>query len=471
MTTGEIAELLQELIRNACVNDGTPESGHEERSVATLRDYFGQSGREFEPLPGRTSVLYDLPATDRKEPKLLLMGHLDVVPANPDGWRHDPFGGEQIDGFLWGRGAVDMLNLTAAMAAVFKGFLDGVATPPPGGLAFLAVADEEAGGRWGAHYLTEHHWDEVACDYLLTEIAYPPIRTRTGPAYPVCVGEKGPFWRRVRTTGTPGHASQPYGTENALVPVVRALTKLVEAASPVVMSPEWTAFVEGLELPASLAADLTDPDRIDLAIEALSGDRPGFARYVHACTHLTVTPTVLRAGTKTNTIPDAAVAEIDVRALPGQDARTVDDHFRKATGPDYEQLEIEPIADFPASATAPTGPLWAAIVDAIEGLTGSRRVLPTLTPATTDARFFRLRGTLAYGLGLFDERVDFDEFLGMFHGNNERVSIDSLGMTANVLARTITAVCESVARPPQDSSSKLLITRPERGFGTKKVLF
>ncbi len=440
MTSGEIAELLQVLIRNACVNDGTPDSGHEARSVATLRDYLGQAGREYEPHPGRTSVLYDLPATDPNEPKLLLMGHLDVVPATADGWRHDPFGGEQIDGFLWGRGAIDMLNLTAGMAAVFKRFLTGTSRPPPGGLGFLAVADEEAGGRWGAHYVTAHHWEDVACDYLLTEIAYPPIRTPTGPAYPVNVGEKGPFWRRVRTSGTPGHASQPYGAENALVPLVRALTNLGEARSPVVISPEWAEFVAGLELSPEDAADLTDPDRVDLAIESLSGDRPGFARYVHACTHLTVTPTVLNAGTKTNTIPDAAVAEVDVRALPGQDERTVDEHFAKATGPDYERLELEPIADFPATASVASGPLWEAASSAIESVTGSRRVLPTLTPATTDARFFRSRGTLAYGLGLFDQHIDFDDFLGMFHGNNERVSIESLGLTAEVLARTIAAL-------------------------------
>jgi acetylornithine deacetylase/succinyl-diaminopimelate desuccinylase-like protein len=437
ISSGEIAELLQTLIRNECVNDGTPHSGHEERSVAKLRDYLGQAGLEFEPRPGRTSVLYDLPPTDPAAPKLLLMGHLDVVPVNESGWQHDPFGGEVIDGFVWGRGAVDMLNQTASMAAVFKRYLDGVTKPPAGGLAFLAVADEEAGGRWGAGYLTERHWDDVACDYLLTEIAYPPIGTTSGPAYPVSVGEKGPFWRRLTSTGTPGHASQPYGTENALVPIARALANLADTPSPVVITAEWRAFVENLDLPAGQAEALTDPDQLDDAIDRLFGDRPGFARYVHACTHLTVAPTVLRSGSKTNTIPDTALGEIDVRVLPGQDAGTVDQHLRKATGPDYERLEVEPIADFPANATAPEGPLWTAVTRAIEDLTGSRRTLPTLMPATTDARFFRARGTLAYGVGLFDDQVDFDDFLGMFHGNNERVSVDSLGLTAGVIGRTI----------------------------------
>ena len=261
--TGEIVELLQALIRNECVNDGTSESGHEHRSVATLRDYLGRAGQEFEPSPGRTSVLYDLPATDPTAPKLLLMGHLDVVPVNESGWLHDPFRGELIDGFVWGRGAVDMLNQTAAMAAVFKRYLHGRKPLPAGGLAYLAVADEEAGGRWGARFLTERHWDEVACDYLLTEIAYPPLRTTAGPAYPVNVGEKGPFWRRFRSSGTPGHASQPYETENALVPVARALSNLAESPSPVVITPEWRTFVRGLGLPENEAEAFIDPDRID----------------------------------------------------------------------------------------------------------------------------------------------------------------------------------------------------------------
>ena len=436
----EITELLQALIRNECVNDGTPESGHEERSATTLTDYLGEPDARFEPRPGRTSILYDLPATDASAPKLLLMGHTDVVPVNASGWFEDPFGGEVIDGFVWGRGAVDMLNQTAAMAAVFKRYRNGSQKPPPGGLGFLAVADEEAGGRWGAHFLTEENWDLVACDYLLTEIAYPPIRTKAGVAYPVSVGEKGPFWRRLSTAGTPGHASQPYGTDNALVPVARALANLAESSSPVVITPEWKTFVDGLQLPGEEAAALVDPDRIDDAIEALFLERPGFARYVHACTHLTVAPTVVWAGSKTNTIPDVARAEVDVRTLPGQDALTVDEHLRKAIGPDFERLEVEPIADFPATATSPAGPLWTAIGAAIESLTDSPRILPTLMPATTDARFFRARGTQAYGVGLFDDGVEFDDFLGMFHGNNERVSVESLKLTAAVIARTIEGV-------------------------------
>ena len=132
--------LLSALISNACVNDGTPDSGQERRSVDTLADYLGEAGEVVEPHPGRASVVYRVEGTDPSAPRLLLLGHTDVVPANPATWRHDPFGGEVIDGVVWGRGAVDMLNQTSAMAEVYRSVAAGEIPVPPGGLAFAAVA-------------------------------------------------------------------------------------------------------------------------------------------------------------------------------------------------------------------------------------------------------------------------------------------------------------------------------------------
>ncbi len=137
-----IVELLQELIRNRCVNDGTPESGQEVRSVATIADLLGERGVVVEPLPGRQSVIYRVPGTNPESPALLLLPHLDVVPANPAGWEVDPFAAEITDGFVWGRGAIDMLNVTAAMLVVFGEFWRGARAPLPGDLILAAVADE-----------------------------------------------------------------------------------------------------------------------------------------------------------------------------------------------------------------------------------------------------------------------------------------------------------------------------------------
>lgn len=440
-----VVGLLQELIRNRCVNDGTPESGHEHRSVATLAGFFGETGQIVEPAPGRQSMVCRVPGTNPSAPRLLFLPHLDVVPVSPEGWTVDPFAAEIADGFVWGRGAVDMLNMTAAMAVVFRRYLSGELPPLPGDLVFAAVADEEAAGGLGARYLVEEKWDLVATDYILTEVAYPSIPTATGPAHLVAVGEKGPFWSKLRSQGTPGHGSSPYGADNALAPMVTALQGLFETPAPVAITPEWESFVDGLSLAEDLTSRLKDVDQIDSAIADIAVKDPGFASYVYAVTHLTVSPNVLKAGVKSNVIPDRATAEVDMRALPGMDRAFVDSHLRKAMGHAADQIEIEPVADFPANVSPLTNPLWEAIGDSVESLTGHRRLLPTLMPVATDARFFRSRGVVAYGTGWFDERLAFPEFLRLFHGHDERVSIDSLERTTTMLGAIVARFGELTA--------------------------
>src|SRR5690606_19341054 len=145
-------------------------------------------------------------------------------------------------GFVWGRGAVDMLNLTAAMATVFRPYLHGE-KQLAGDLVLAAVADEENSGILGAKYLVENHWDLVRADYLLTEVAYPSLGSEAGPVYPVSVGEKGPYWTTLLARGTPGHGSAPYGSENALQPIVEALHGLFSTPMPVSITDEWREFV------------------------------------------------------------------------------------------------------------------------------------------------------------------------------------------------------------------------------------
>ncbi len=434
----ESVELLVRLIQDGCVNDGTPDSGGEYRAVETLTDYFGAAGRLFEPHPGRQSVLYRVPGRVAGAPSLMLMGHTDVVPASRHGWDHDPFEGVIRDGFVWGRGAVDMLNLTAAMAVVFKPYLTGAKEPLPGDLLYLAVADEEAGGKLGAKWLVDHHWDAVGCDYQLTEIAYPPVATTEGPAYPVAVAEKGAYWRVVTAQGVPGHGSQPYGRENAVVDLGKTIARLAEASTPVVISDEWRAIVEVLALGPDLTAAMLDPDAVDGAIEAIAAADPAMARIIHALTHMTVSPNVVRGGVKSNVIAEEGTAEIDIRTLPGQDETTVDDHLRKVLGSElYDRLEMAPIADSPSTRSMSEGPLWEAIGDGYEEVAGTRRRFPSIITGGTDARFFRPKGTVAYGAGLFDQRIGTGDFATMFHGHNERVSLDSLHLTTDFLAVTI----------------------------------
>ena len=431
-------DLLIAMIRNACVNDGSPESGHEARSADTVADYLGDPGTRFEPRPGRTSAVYRVPGSDPTAPALMFMGHLDVVPVNEEGWTVDPFGGLRRDGFVWGRGAVDMLNQTASMVAAFAPYWRGEVEQIQGDLVLAVVADEEAGATWGVEHILDVSPDSLACDYLITEIGLASMPAGGGTGLPVTVAEKGPLWTKLSATGVPGHASQPYATRSALSPVAAAADALATEPTPVSITPEWRAFVDAVDFPEELAAALVDPERLDDAIDGIAVTDPGLARWAHACTHLTVVPTVLSAGTKANIIPDRAEVDVDVRALPGQERADLDDHFRKAIGPaTLEELDIEPLLSFPATTSAAEGPLWDALGAAYRAGGGDGPLIPAMIPVSTDARFFREQGVVAYGAAHFDDEMSFGEVLALYHGNDERVSEGSMAATFSLFSRTI----------------------------------
>lgn len=429
--SSEPVELLQQMIRNRCVNDGTRDSGQEHRSVATLLDYFGVEGEIFEPAPGRQSLIYRIEGTDPDAPSLGLSPHLDVVPVEASGWSQDPFAADIVDGFVYGRGAVDMLNVTAAMAVAARPYIRGE-IQPHGDLLFVALADEEAGGVLGAHPLTEERWDDVKVDYMLTEVAYPPVSYANEQVVPVATGEKGAFWSKLRSVGTPGHGSAPYGGDNALRKMVEAVHGVFTEEMPVTITQEWREFVEALDLPEDVKEALVDPERVDDAIDSFAIDDPLFARYAHAVTHMTVSPNMLRSGVKANVIASEALANIDIRALPGVDRSFVDSYLYKAMGGARDDIEIEPIQDFEATSSPAGNPLWEAIADGVESIEGHRRLLPMMMNVATDARFWRKRGTVAYGVGLFDGRMDFSEMLALFHGHDERVSVVSVERTTSL---------------------------------------
>jgi acetylornithine deacetylase/succinyl-diaminopimelate desuccinylase-like protein len=442
----EAVDLMVDLIANACVNTGDPESGHEIRSVRTIQAYLGEPGTVIEPIAGRASVVYRLKGTNPTAPALLLIPHLDVVPATAKDWTFDPFSAERFDGFVWGRGCVDMLNVTASMVVVYRWLRDGLLPPPEGDVILACVADEEAGGVYGARHLVEEHWDLIACDYVLTEVAGPTIGTATDPSLPVTVAEKGPSWRAASTVGIAGHGSQPYGRSNAVLTLADSFSRIGSADQPIRITQEWIDFVPHLGLESEFSEMLIDPDQIDAAIEEMAEEDQTLARWIHACTHMTFSPNVIGGGTKANMIPDAAMGDIDIRMLPGQVAADVEDHLRKVLGPDlFDVVEFTPRLNMEANSSPANGPMWDAIADAAEQHLGTRRLAPTLTPVTTDARFFRDRDIPSYGVGLFDQSVTFPEMLAMFHGADERVSEESVRATTRFLASVVSAFSERVA--------------------------
>jgi acetylornithine deacetylase/succinyl-diaminopimelate desuccinylase-like protein len=432
--TDEVTDLLQHLIRNACVNDGTAESGHEGRSVDVLASYLedaagGLDLETFEPLPGRSSLVARIEGRDPDAPSLLLMGHTDVVPANADGWQRDPFGGELVDGEVWGRGAVDMLNLTASMAVATRR-LASTGWRPQGNLVYLAVADEEALGQHGAGWLVDHEREAVAADYVITESGGIPMPTETGVRLPVIVGEKGSYWVRLTVKGTPGHASQPFRTDNALVKAAEVVRRLAEYRPRAVIHETWRRFVEGMGFPPEMTGQLLDADQLYELCQALP---LGLARQAHACTHTTFAPTVVHGGTKTNVIPDRVELEIDIRTLPAQTSEEVRDLLLDAIGPDLEpSVQITEFSNDQSSSSPSDTPLGDAISRVTAGMVPGSRTIPFLTVGATDARFFRRLGVPAYGFGLFSGRIDFERFGSMFHGDDERVDQESLRLSTEM---------------------------------------
>ncbi len=438
--TNETVELLQQMIRNECVNDGTVESGNEVRNADLLQQIIEGSGVEvdrYEAAPGRVSIVARIEGSDPQAPSLLLNGHTDVVPVNADGWDNDPFGGELIDGEVWGRGAIDMLSLTAAMAVTFRNLADNNFMPK-GDLIFFGVADEESGSAYGAQWMADHHGDAIRADYVLTENGglHSGGLHSGGAARPVInmnVGEKGVAWRRLRVRGTPGHGSQPFGADNALIKAAAVVQRIGEHRTPPRFHERWLTQLDALGMDDEMKARMLDPATVDEAISHLGGA----AKYLHSCCHMTLSPNVLVSPTKTNTIPDVVDIDIDVRTMPGETPDDVREQLTLAMGELAEHVEISPLMNDMSTTSPIDTPLWDALRRSVQRRFPTSELSPGLTVGFTDARVHRNMGAIAYGAGLMAPTLSPVEYGSRFHGNNERIDVESIGLTTGLYYDTV----------------------------------
>ncbi|MGA9276680.1 M20/M25/M40 family metallo-hydrolase [Ilumatobacter sp.] len=435
--TGRTVELLQTMIRNECVNDGTAESGHESRNADVLEQVIAGPGvdvERFEPIPGRASIVGRIAGSDPDAPSLCLMGHTDVVPVHPEGWRNDPFGGELIDGEVWGRGAVDMLNLTASMAVAFRSLADEAAAGrfrPTGDLIYFGVADEESGSAYGARWMAEQHPDAIRADYVLTENGGLHSGPAEAPFVAVNIAEKGVAWRRLTVRGTPGHGSMPFRSDNALVKAAGVVQRLADYRPAPRFTELWRTRVDTLGLPDDMKGELLDEGSIDEFLDGL-GSVPA-AAHLHACTHTTFSANLLDGGgMKTNVIPDHVSINVDIRTLPGDGPDEVDAHLRAALGDLADHVEVEILMNDQASISPVDTPLWDALARGVNTPFPTARLTPQLVVGFTDARIYRELGAVAYGAGLFSPELDAGDFGARFHGHNERIDVESLALTTRL---------------------------------------
>jgi len=444
--TGETVELLQTMIRNACVNDGRPESGDETRNADTLQHFLEGAGlatERFTAVHGRESIVARIEGSDPDAPSLCLMGHTDVVPVSPDGWSRDPFGGELVrnsDGVeeVWGRGAVDMLNLTSSMAVAFR-HLARSGFKPKGDLIYFGVADEEAGGVWGAEWMFDHHPEVIDATYCLTELGgWSSVDDHGHRHVTVNIGEKGLNWRRLRVKGTPGHGSMPFGADNALIKAAEVIRRLTEYRPNPYLGETWKALVDTMSVPEELRRALLDPGTVFDSIASLPTP---VARSCHALTHTTISPNVAHGGQKTNVIPDIVDIEVDIRTVPGTTKADVDAMLTEAMGDLAAHVEMIDLQVGDATQSPMDNDLWDSITKNTQIAYPGASMVPGLIVGGTDARFYRHRGRVAYGAGLFSPSMDFSTFGSRFHGHDERIDVESLALATDFWVNIATDIC------------------------------
>ena len=265
----------------------------------------------------------------------------------------------------------------------------------------------------------------MATDYVLSESGGFQMPSDAGPRLPVMVAEKGTYWSKIHVHGTPGHGSQPYHTDNALVTAAEVVRRLHEFRPEAHVGEVWRRHVEAMHYPDEMRDAFLDPS----AVTDFCAQLPiGMGRLVHACTHATFAPTVAHGGTKTNMIPDHVELEVDIRTLPGQSGDEIRALLRDALGDLADAVEIESNEDLSTASPIDT-PLWDALSSVTGRLVRDSALVPFLMVGGTDNRFFRRAGAVAYGFGLFSKRLAFEDYATMFHGNDERVDVESLALS------------------------------------------
>jgi acetylornithine deacetylase/succinyl-diaminopimelate desuccinylase-like protein len=417
-----VVELLSDLIR---INTSNPT--HSERPaaewVAEKLAEVGIDSQILESEPGRASTIARISGTDSSRPPLLVHGHLDVVPADAAEWTVDPFAGEVRDGYVWGRGAVDMKDTDAMVLAVVREWAR-TGRKPPRDIVLAFVADEEAGGRKGAHWLVEHHPDLFAdCTEAISEVGGFSVSLGSDlRLYPIQTAEKGIGWLKLVAEGRPGHGSMLHD-ENVVTRLAAAVSRVGNHDFPIVITDTVRRFLESIAEITGLAIDPDDPGP---ALSKLGG----LARMIGATIRNTANPTMLDAGYKANVIPSRAEATIDARFLPGQEEAmlaTIDELIGDGVTREFINRDI-------AVETSFDGDLVDAMSAALRAEDPGGHPIPYLMSGGTDAKSFSTLGIRCFGFSPLLLPAELD-FTALFHGIDERVPIDGLAFGVRVLDR------------------------------------
>ncbi len=436
----EVTNFLSELIR---INTTNP-PGNETPAAKYVAETLGRDGficDFLESAPERGSVITRLKGTGEK-PNLLLLSHLDVVAADPKEWNVDPFGGVVNDGFVWGRGALDMKGMTAIEVIVIK-LLKRNNVKIKGDVILAATADEEQGGLSGVDYLLRNYPEKIFAPYVLNEGGGLAMPTQKGNVFTVQTAEKGILWFKVIAKGTPGHGSMPNMADNAIMRMNKVIANLGNYQSPVLLVPTVKTFLEEIArqdptLKEPFSRLLANPKLSDQILDELSKISPQLAEEIRPRLRMTITPTIIHGGAKENVIPSECETVFDCRILPGQESAQTIGLIKSLLGEvDLEKLVLEELQrQEPSESTAET-PLYTIIANILREFEPNCGVTPVLTTGGTDSRFFRRKGSICYGFQPRYQEISSGKVVKLEHGIDERISIKNLIFGTSVLYETV----------------------------------
>ena len=456
-----VVATLRDLIRIPSINPPDPALPDGEtraaRYLAGRLTDVGLAPEVVEPVPGRGSIHVRLRGDGTGGEPLLLMSHLDVVPAPPERWSHDPFAADIDDGYVYGRGAVDMKGMVSLQVGVIERLAteareagrDPAADPIPGltrDLLFTCSADEEAGSTDGARWFATHRPDWLRAAAALNECGGLSVTVGGVRFYPIMVAEKGYAPYRIHVSGTWGHGSMPR-PDNAAVRAAEIAQRVAGPGqvriTPVVARLLTTAADALPEATGSIlrkiARDELDPEAADRALDRLC--EPVWSGALRALIRDTYSPNIIHAGVKYNIIPGDATVDVDCRMLPGTTEADVVAELERRIGPEllqacrFERLSLGEPIEAPAE-----GPIWDTLVEALVDHDPDAVPLPVMAPFATDAKANATVGTPTYGFAPF--RLGPGEpFLELWHGIDERISLDALRFGLPVLYDVVRRFC------------------------------
>jgi acetylornithine deacetylase/succinyl-diaminopimelate desuccinylase-like protein len=419
----EVASLCSDLIRIDTSNRGD-HSGPGERTaaehVAALLAEVGLAPVILESHPGRASVVTRMAGQDPSRPALLVHGHLDVVPADAADWSRHPFSGDVADGVVWGRGAVDMKDMDAMILATIRQRMRA-GRRPPRDVVIAFLADEEAGGRWGAQWLVDNHphlFEGVT--EAVGEVGGFSATVGGQRLYLIQTAEKGMAWLRLTAHGTAGHGSmiQP---DNAVTELAETVARIGRHEWPVRLTPSAQAFLIA-------ACDALGLEFSPGSVREVLGKLGPLAKMTGATVTNTANPTILNAGYKVNVVPQVAAAEVDGRFLPGYEEEFLTE-LDSLLGPGVTREFVHRDV---ALETTFDGDLCDAMTAALLAEDPGARTVPYCISGGTDAKAFSRLGIRCFGFAPLRLPADLD-FFGMFHGVDERVPVDALRFGVRVL--------------------------------------